>query len=152
MSLYNSLFGLNPAAHFLLSALGLTTADVGRFRDCYLQQEGEELRIVIYTRNGGGNREAYEGVTAALQAHRCYLDDRDDDFDCTYASYFFAVPEKFKSAMGVFAAETVEPGQKWNNLIEGLKKGDVNDPVVKNAIEVGQSILQQISEAATEAP
>lgn len=53
MSLYNMLFGANPASDVLLATLGLTRDDVGRFRDCSVS----EGQIAVYTRNGSGNRE-----------------------------------------------------------------------------------------------
>ena len=46
------LFGMNPLSSVILATLGLRTADVGRFRDCFICN-GE---IAVYTRNGGGNR------------------------------------------------------------------------------------------------
>ena len=51
--LYNALFGVNPIADTLLFTLGYTREDCGRFRDCYI----ENNKIIIYTRNGGGNRD-----------------------------------------------------------------------------------------------
>jgi hypothetical protein len=87
MSLYNLLFGRNPLAPFYLAILDLTPDDVGRFRDCFLQKTDEgDVRIVVYTRNGGGNRDDYAQITSDLQAHPEYVTDFDDDFDCTYAS------------------------------------------------------------------
>lgn len=98
MSMYSLMFGQNRASGVLLSMLRLTAAEVGRFRDCFLQRaESGALEIVVYTRNGGGNREDYESVTSFLRAHPQYLRDQDDDFDCTYASYVFSVPEEFKA-------------------------------------------------------
>lgn len=46
MSLYNMMFGSNPAADVILATLGLTKADTGRFRDCFIA-DGE---IAVYTR------------------------------------------------------------------------------------------------------
>lgn len=95
MSMYNMLFGQNPASALLLSMLHITQDDVGRFRDCYLQRDPvtQKLRIVVYTRNGGGNREYYAEVTEALRAHPEYSWDEEDEGDDTYTSYFFKVPE-----------------------------------------------------------
>lgn len=75
--------------HFSLRLLVLSPESVGRFRDCFLN---EKLQIVVYTRNGGGNREAYESVTNELRGHPQYVEDFDDDFDCTFAYYVFNVP------------------------------------------------------------
>jgi hypothetical protein len=152
MSLYNMLFGRNPASTLLLAMLDLTPEMVGRFRDCYLSRDAEtkELVIVIYTRNGGGNREAYEEVTNALQALPTYINDADDDFDSTYASYFFKVPEKFKATaeeLAALGAESAEsPMDKFKTLIQNLQNGDKNDPTVKRAMEVGQEIFKKINE------
>ena len=65
----------------------------GRFRDIYLNEDG--TRIILYTRNGGGNREAYEYVFELLRSHPNYISDYDDDFDCTYAYIDFSVPKEY---------------------------------------------------------
>lgn len=52
MSLYNMLFGVNPASGVILATLGLKPDEVGRFRDCFIS----DGQIAVYTRNGGGNR------------------------------------------------------------------------------------------------
>jgi hypothetical protein len=152
--MYNMLFGKNPASRLLLAMLDLTEADVGRFRDCYLERAEQTgvLSIVIYTRNGGGNREAYEAVTEALQGHAQYLWDADDDFDCTYASYVFSVPEKFKATAEELATLGAAPGEKpmekFKSLIEKMQNGaDESDPAVKRAMEVGRDIFGKIDEA-----
>lgn len=168
MSLYNMLFGQSANADALLAVLGLTRGSVGRYRDCYLTEDG---RIAVYTRNGGGNRECchaydpeygdpecknepyqktvkerlflakadwpngkapgnwftsrdgvwgceYNGpndvvetwhrclapdseecgcygcvITYRLPKHPLYLSDEDDDYDCTYATIYFRIPE-----------------------------------------------------------
>lgn len=169
MSLYNMLFGRNPASQLLLAMLDLTEADVGRFRDCFLtrgtrserEEAGEdeekikalakkELRIVVYTRNGGGNREDYEAVTERLQGLPTYETDYDDDFDCTYASYEFKVPEAFKATaeeLATLGAESKEePMVKFKRLIDNLQKGDTKDPAVVRAMEVGKQIFGKIDE------
>ena len=66
----------------------------GRFRDIYLNKNG--TKIILYTRNGGGNRESYFYIFDILKKHPNYLKDYDDDFDCTYAYIEFSVPKKAK--------------------------------------------------------
>lgn len=153
MSMYNMLFGRNPASKLLLAMLDLTEGDTGRFRDCYLQEDPENgLVIVIYTRNGGGNREAYEDVTSALQDHEEYITDYDDDFDNTYASYVFSVPEKFKETAKELAKlgakQDMSPADKFKALIEklGASDKDSSDPDVQRALKLGQEIFGQIDE------
>src|SRR5688572_23415563 len=105
MSLYNMLFGMNAAADLLLAILDLTRSDVGRFRDCYAAMEEGEPRIVVHTRNGGGNREHWGDddveagedcdctgcvITYRMPTHPNYIRDDDDDFDCTYADVIYS--------------------------------------------------------------
>lgn len=87
MSMYNLLFGMNPSTDKLLSLLGAKREDFGRFRDVFL----DKPYIVVYTRCGGGNRENY--FPDWVVNHPWYERDADDDYDCTYASIFFKVPE-----------------------------------------------------------
>jgi len=154
MSLYNMLFGRNPLSHLLLSMLGLDESMVGRFRDCYLKKDGEGFEIVVFTRNGGGNRQDYEDVTSLLRSHPSFVKDFDDDFDCTYASYVFKVPEKFKATADELATLGAQsdktPMEKFKGLVDKLQSGDQNDPEVKRAMEIGKSIFNKLEEASKE--
>lgn len=132
--LYNMLFGRNPGSEVILATLGLTTKDVGRFRDCYVAN-GE---IAVYTRNGGGNREHWDDdreggegcsctgciITYSLPRHPCYLRDKDDDFDCTYATIYFKFPEEY--ADGLRAMDTGEkwdPDARWQAMLAAISRG-----------------------------
>lgn len=147
------LFGRNPMAGLLLGMLNLEEQDVGRFRDCFLKKvecEGEEdsYKIIVFTRNGGGNRPDYAEVTEKLQAHPEFITDYDNDVDRTYATYEFKVPEAFKeTAKELFelGAGDVDPSQKWRELFKKLEEGDQNNPAVKKALEVGKRITEAMN-------
>jgi len=119
MSLYNMLFGVNSAAPVLLATLGLTAGDVPRFRECYI--EGDN--IVIHTRTGGGNREDYEAGNGELQSNPFYVRDEDDDFDCTYANFYYRFPEEYADELKAMAAnaDSIKPSEKWEALLESLR-------------------------------
>ena len=123
--MYNMLFGENELADDLLKMLNLTKEDCGRYRDCYLDEKGE--KIIVYARNGGGNREYYEEVFDKLSSHTNYLCDYDDDFDCTYASIEFSVPDKFIELTKEFVkkgADTTTGSEKFKKLLDVLDKGE----------------------------
>lgn len=93
MSLYNMINGVNPATFFILPLLGEKHPDdYPRFRDCFVTEDNE---IAVYTRVGGGNRNEGFGEEE-LQSHPNFLRDEDDDFDSTYATYYFSVPEEWE--------------------------------------------------------
>lgn len=140
MSLYNMLFGVNAGAPLLLATLGLNVGDVPRFRDCYI--EGD--KIVIYTRTGGGNRDYYDSEQSCrdcypeyfegadtpsgpwnsdLQENEYYLYDEDDDFDCTYASFYFRFPEAYDADLKAIAERIQDhtPSEKWQALFKTLQ-------------------------------
>jgi hypothetical protein len=96
MSLYNLIFGKNPISSILLAIIGLKECDVERFRDCFLGDN----EIQVYTRTGGGNRSDYKNL--ALIKNKYYKSDEDDDFDCTYATYYFNIPEEIKDDLNDF--------------------------------------------------
>lgn len=178
MSLYNMLFGTNPASGFLLGALGFDSTPpkdfferlekfdesgygeydlysdearallgeaieakyypTGRFRDIYFEnEEGSEPKVILYTRNGGGNREAYEYVFELLSKHPLYLTDYDDDYDSTYAYIEFKAPqsvidffedvkgEKFERVGERFQREIAEmgDGKEPNEQLKKFMKG-----------------------------
>ena len=94
--LYNTLFGHNPACVFIAPMLTDKNPEkfFPRFRDCWVSDDGE--RIEVFTRVGGGNREYYDEEIEALRAMPTYVKDYDDDFDCTYATFVFDVPDEWK--------------------------------------------------------
>lgn len=145
MSLYNMLFGVNPAGGVILATLGLSSADVPRFRDCYVSKIGNEYRIVIHTRTGGGNRDYYENRGTCeesypeyfgegkeepsgpwnddLRASPHYDRDMDDDFDSTYADFYFRLPAEYEAELKALAdrQEFIAPSEKWQMLLDSLK-------------------------------
>lgn len=161
MSLYNMLFGQNPMSPILLSMVNLTRESVGRFRDCYAERDADGWLICVYTRNGGGNREhwndeAEEGPDCSctgcigryrLPSHPRYVRDEDDDFDCTYATFYFRVPEAFAPALEAFGEENATPAQRWERLLDKLRRADISDPEVANAAKVMRPVLDKIAEA-----
>ena len=161
MSLYNMMFGNNPLAALTLEALQLTPGDIPRFRDAYFDADLDQL--VIYTRTGGGNREfygfrnhgydkgEYEGpFNEDLEAHSEYVRDEDDDFDETYAYFYFNIPESFKPIFETFkslgAGQDPNPTEKFAKMIEDLQAGN-NTPETERALAVGQAIVGQITKA-----
>ena len=93
MSLYNMINGFNPSCLFFMPMLGRKQDEYPRFRDCYLSDDKQ--RICIYTRVGGGNRNQGFGEEE-LYDDPNFVETYDDDFDSTYATYEFNVPEKWK--------------------------------------------------------
>jgi hypothetical protein len=138
--MYNMLFGTNKAAPVLLAVLGITADRVPRYRDCFIDGEN----IVIHTRTGGGNREWYESVESCrlnypemfdgkddtpngpwnddLRALPTYIRDEDDDFDCTYANFYFAFPVAFSDDLKALSSksDTYKPSEKWAALFAAL--------------------------------
>jgi hypothetical protein len=96
MSLYNAVMGFNPACVLLLPMIGKSREDFPRFRDCFAGNP-ETRTIQVFTRTGGGNREAYEEENDAITQIEGFLKDWDDDFDSTFAYWEFAVPEIWHS-------------------------------------------------------
>lgn len=93
MSLYNMLFGRNPQSDLLLAVIGLKRNDVERFRDVFAAEDGSEIHV--YTRTGGGNRDDYPNQ--AMRERPEWISSEDDDFDCTYCTDRFKVPEQWRA-------------------------------------------------------
>lgn len=146
--MYGMIFGTNPMSDILLAALDLTRADVGRFRDAWVTENGE---IAVYTRNGGGNRECWSeqccgdctGCTMSnkIPQHPAYLRDQDDDFDCTYATIFYSMPEKLKPFAEALAQKR-DPNQEWLDMLTALTEG--KKPEV---VEKFRPLMEKIAEA-----
>jgi len=150
MSMYNMLFGVNPFSKVYLALVDLNIESVGRFRDCFIKKEGDELQILVWTRNGGPNREEFAGITETLRANQYYVRDYDDEFDSTYAGYLFKVPDNVKDVVKtmteIHANQIVDPSERFKTLIEKMKNGNESDPDVKRAVEAGKKILGPVLE------
>lgn len=97
MSLYNLINGVNSDAFFVLPMLGKHPDEYPRFRDCFTSDEDRpdlNEHIFVYTRVGGGNRDSGFGEEV-MQEDEHFVCDYDDDFDSTYATYVFRVPERW---------------------------------------------------------
>jgi hypothetical protein len=182
MSLYNMLFGQNPATPILVAALNLDNGSpdnwekrfeeicdswgepdihsekgqalmkeakeigyypTGRFRDIYYQhEEGSDPKIVLYTRNGGGNRDWYQYVFELLENHPLYLNDYDDDFDCTYAYIEFKAPETIvKFFDGVKTGKLPNVSEKFKAEIEAMENGKEPN---KQLMEIVEKIAKEM--------
>jgi hypothetical protein len=93
----------------------------GRFRDIYLNEDG--TKIILRTRNGGGNRESYWYVFEILRSHPNYLNDYDDEFDNTYAYIEFSVPKEAEGLCNILAKrEELEKDEKFKPIIDIIKQ------------------------------
>jgi len=92
MNFYNMLFGMNAQTDLLLAVIGLRKCDIERLRDASANENGSE--ISVYTRTGGGNREGYPNL--AMRKLPGWSGSSDDDFDSTYCTDTFAIPEKWQ--------------------------------------------------------
>ena len=113
MSLYNMINGFSPACVFIMPMLGRHEDEYPRFRDCFVTENGE---IAIYTRVGGNNRNDGYGEEKLYEDPH-FITTFDDDFDTTYGTYVFSVPEEWKQdfdklMQGDFAG-TSEKYQKY---------------------------------------
>jgi len=156
MSLYNLLFGVNEIAPLLLFILDIDQPDEkwqsGRFRDIHVNKDG--TRIILYTRNGGGNRDHWDFsyskykkgencpcpgciISYKLPKHPNYIRDHDDGFDSTYAYVEFNVPDQFKDICKGLATgeEPKNVHEKFSKYIEEFKKGEAEVPEeIKNIL------------------
>jgi hypothetical protein len=129
MSLYNMLHGVNPNAPALLHALNLNPTEIQRLRDVSFGKDGDDVVVHIFCRTGGGNREDFPNKV--LTEHPAYIRDEDDDYDCTYAHYYFKLPEAVKQeveAQGLKLEELVDTEtlkDKTDQVLEALKTGPV---------------------------
>lgn len=137
MSMYNMLFGKNPMSDIVLKALNISESDVPRFRDAYY--DSKRGWLVIHTRTGGGNRDAYElggedqeewnpsgPFNDDLRALPGFVKDLDDDYDRTYADFFFKPTDEWKKLLDQLStiASEEKPAEKWQTLLRDLECGE----------------------------
>lgn len=116
MSFYNAINGYNPACIFLLPMLGRKSEDYPRFRDCF----PEDGKIAVYTRVGGNNRNCGYGEEE-LYSDPNFVSTYDDDFDPTYGTYLFEVPEKWKADFDlIMAGKLPEVSEEYYEMVCGF--------------------------------
>lgn len=130
MSLYNMVNGFNPACVLIMPMLGRKQDEWPRFRDCWVTKENT---IAIYTRVGGGNRNCGYGEEE-LYKDPNFIKTYDDDFDKTYATYEFSVPEKWepdfdKIIGGNLSDVSAEYIQHLKNFFTELTEAGVIDKI-----------------------
>jgi len=79
----------------ILDAIGIKEEEIPRLRGVGIDNE----KILIHTRTGGGNRDDYVEQNDALTKNKYYLSDEDDDYDCTYANFWFSIPEELTNEL-----------------------------------------------------
>lgn len=167
MSLYNMVHGMNPLVPLLLALIGTDQYSIPRFRDCYMNEDGE---IVVHTRTGGGNRSYYESEESCRREHPeyfenddsfpkgpwnedlrklpGYLRDEDSDYDSTYANFYFK-PEGIAGEILKGWQELIgtdSPETKWKNLFTAMERGR-DTPEVARALEAGKPVIEAIIQA-----
>lgn len=129
MSLYNALFGFNPACVFFMPMLGRKQEEYPRFRDCFISEDKQHIEI--YTRVGGNNRGCGYGEEE-LYKDPNFVNSYDDDFDNTYATYVFKVPEKWKKDYElILAGKMKEVSDEYVNQVKEIfpvmaERGDID--------------------------
>jgi hypothetical protein len=137
MNLYNALFGHTGLGPAVLAALNLKPGDVGRYRDAWVEKDSNgDVRLAVYTRNGGGNREHYDDakdpgadcdctgctIKYRMPKHPLYLYDTDDDFDSTYATAYYRVPDEYRAEFEAIALDQpIDPSERWLKMLASLK-------------------------------
>jgi hypothetical protein len=148
-TLYNIVFGVNPCADELLALLGLTRAECGRFRDCYVQRGAGELLLVhVLTRNGAGNRSNPALAEANRRLRRCpyYVIEWDEDFDGTYATFVFNVlaRPKLEALVSRDPRALPEPfGVRLPAFLKRMREG-IDDPEVNRVAKAIRPSLEKI--------
>lgn len=119
--------GYNPACVLFLPMLGRRSEEYPRFRDCFISEDGKH--IDIYTRVGGNNRESGYGEETLYEDEN-FVTTFDDDYDNTYGTYRFKVPDKWLD--------------DYNHIVEG-ELSKVSDEYVN----IVKSFYPKLTEAGT---
>ena len=130
MSLYNMIMGCDMASFLVFPMLGFGHPEnFPRFRDCHI--EGEFIEVL--SRMGGGNRDCWEKGEENCDCCACMADKieknplcisrTDDDFDCTYCTFKFKVPEEWKKDFELIKNGNLkETSEKYKNLVLSIVK------------------------------
>lgn len=92
--LYNMIHGENKYSDVIMGLIDVPKGMLLRYRDVYVK----DGKAIVYTRNGGSNRDSADikDVMEEITHHSLYVEDYDDKHDNTYAYIVFNVPDEFK--------------------------------------------------------
>jgi len=144
MSMYQMVFADGEKGLPLLVSLGFkSVGEVGRYRSSWIEKGDDgKPRIAIYTRNGGMNREHWDDEkeagpdcnctgcvgTYTLPKHPNYIYNSDDDFDSTYATFYFSIPDNLKQLLDKECPDwekglqdKVDMSERWQKAIDSLR-------------------------------
>lgn len=144
MSIYYALHGIDQLAPLLLRVLDLGF-DLPRFRDIHLSGDGKT--IMLLTRTGGLNRSEYRDFHRRIRRHPNFLSDLDDDWDESYATIRFSVPEFAMPFMAIEATgkEPLTLRQKTELALDELGKmspEELLDPQVNPLADVAKKLSE----------
>lgn len=118
MSMYNAVLGENAFSGVLLSMLGFQTrGEIPRYRDCWWNGE----HIAVHTRVGGGNRNDYVERIVSMQMHEGYVKDEDDDYDHTFATFYYKFPEQYNHWLPAIKPETRSTRERWEDMMRRIE-------------------------------
>jgi hypothetical protein len=122
--MFNLMFGPTEYKRPVAILGGVDHERIGRFRDLWVEQiMPDSFVIAIYTRTGGNNRADYQDWIQYAQSLPTYIEDADDGFDNTYATFRFRVTDAGKHAyLDALHAEDPEETGTMEELREVLRQ------------------------------
>lgn len=157
--LYNLLHGVQQDMPVLIRMLEIHYTPGLRLRDAWLNPDG--TRIIVLTRNGGGNRQHSDPVCKEngpclcigcvikylIPKHPLYVRDWDDDYDSTYAYIEFTVPPEFADWCRKLATGKEMPSlkERFDGVLKELesmpREQAANDPRVKPILDQIKKVI-----------
>jgi hypothetical protein len=90
----------------------------------------------------------YAACNEALAAHPLYLRDADDDFDATYATFYFRAPEQFRELLAGAAVDPVNMSEVWQDAIARIG----SEPMRPAVRAMGDQLAAMLSDPSPDAP
>ena len=87
-------------------------------------------------------------IERILPQHPNYLNDRDDDFDSTYATIYFSIPDQMKELAKQLETKTFDPDKRWMEKLESMQNETVES--LKQKYPVLMKVLDEITKAVDE--
>ncbi len=92
-------------------------------------------------------------ITDVLPRHPLYVDDRDDDFDATYATIRFRLPEAMREELARFArpADAPDSSERWKAMLKKVHD-EPESPEAHRAAAAFKPVfdkLEEMSKAGT---
>lgn len=142
MSMFDLVMGNSGFPPALMDLVFDVTPDnCPRYRDHWLEKDGDALMLAVYTRMGGGNREEYAEQIAELHGLPLWVSDEDDTYDNTYSTIRFRM-ERGEFLKRAKERDFIQEGMTAESAWAEMER--VAEPIPRNMAVIWEAMISTL--------